>query len=170
VSRVLLQFTYEFEGVSPLSLPIAANTLRVLDRTGVPIRELPRLTGVSKEANSMATGFLARRECLVVEPDPTTGRGKQARLTSKGQKALDAFGRRLAATEAQWVEGFGRDDVGALRESLTRLVGADLTLSGSPLAEGLTPYPDGWRSSVRPPERLPHCPMVLHRGGYPDGS
>jgi DNA-binding MarR family transcriptional regulator len=170
LSRVLLQFTYEFEAVSRLSLPIVANTLRVLDGTGVPVRDLPRLTGVSKEANSMAVGFLARRECLLVEPDPMTARGKQVRLTPKGQKALEAFGRRLSATEAQWVEGLGRDDVRALRQSLTRLVGADLTLLGSPLAEGLTPYPDGWRSSVRPPERLPHYPMVLHRGGYPDGS
>jgi DNA-binding MarR family transcriptional regulator len=170
LSRVLLQFTYEFEGASRLSLPIAANTLRVLDRTGVPIRDLPRLTGVSKEANSMAVGFLARRGCLVVDADPTASGGKRARLTPKGQKALDAFGQRLSATEAQWVEGFGRDAVGAIRQSLTRLVGEDLTLRGSPLAEGLTPYPDGWRSSVRPPETLPHYPMVLHRGGYPDGS
>jgi DNA-binding MarR family transcriptional regulator len=151
-------------------VPIAANTLRVLDQTGVPIRDLPRRTGVSKEGHSMALGFLARRECLELEPDPTAGRGRRARLTPKGQKALQAFGRRLAATESKWVEGFGRDDVTALRESLTRLVGPELTLRESSLAEGLTPYPDGWRSSVRPPETLPHYPMVLHRGGYPDGS
>ncbi len=49
------------------------------------------------------------------------------------------------------------------------------------LALGLEPYPDGWRS--RPPylaqtkavladpaAALPRHPMVLHRGGYPDGS
>ena len=35
---------------------------------------------------------------------------------------------------------------------------------------GLEPYPDGWRAKVRRPEALPHYPMVLHRGGYPDGS
>jgi hypothetical protein len=27
-----------------------------------------------------------------------------------------------------------------------------------------------WRASVPNPETLPHYPMVLHRGGYPDGS
>jgi hypothetical protein len=32
------------------------------------------------------------------------------------------------------------------------------------------PYPENWRDSVRPPITLPHYPMVLHRGGYPDGS
>jgi hypothetical protein len=35
---------------------------------------------------------------------------------------------------------------------------------------GLEPYPDGWRASVRRPETLPHFPMVMHRGGFPDGS
>jgi hypothetical protein len=35
---------------------------------------------------------------------------------------------------------------------------------------GLEPYPDNWRTDVRPPQMLPHFPMVLHRGGFPDGS
>ena len=35
---------------------------------------------------------------------------------------------------------------------------------------GLEPYPDNWRADVRPPQALPHYPMVLHRGGFPDGS
>jgi hypothetical protein len=34
----------------------------------------------------------------------------------------------------------------------------------------MQPYPDGWRASVRAPATLPQYPMVLHRGGYPDGS
>ena len=40
----------------------------------------------------------------------------------------------------------------------------------SPLFRGLEPYPDGWRAKVRKPDTLPHYPMVLHRGGFPDGS
>jgi hypothetical protein len=39
-----------------------------------------------------------------------------------------------------------------------------------PLFGGLEPYPDNWRALVRRPDVLPHFPMVLHRGGYPDGS
>ena len=35
---------------------------------------------------------------------------------------------------------------------------------------GLEPYPDNWRASARRAATLPHYPMVLHRGGYPDGS
>jgi methyltransferase (TIGR00027 family) len=39
-----------------------------------------------------------------------------------------------------------------------------------PLFAGLEPYPDNWRASARPLVTLPHFPMVLHRGCYPDGS
>lgn len=28
----------------------------------------------------------------------------------------------------------------------------------------------GWRAPLRRPVTLPHYPMVLHRGGFPDGS
>jgi hypothetical protein len=34
----------------------------------------------------------------------------------------------------------------------------------------MKPYADGWRASVCRPGTLPHYPMILHRGGYPDGS
>ena len=64
---------------------------------------------------------------------------------------------------------FGHDLISKLRESLEQLVGGD-TAEQSRLFEGLRPYPDGWRSSVRKPEILPHYPMVLHRGGFPDGA
>ena len=38
------------------------------------------------------------------------------------------------------------------------------------VAAGLVAYPDNWRAAVRRPATLPHYPMVLYRGGYPDGS
>ena len=39
-----------------------------------------------------------------------------------------------------------------------------------PLFGGLRPYPENWRARISPITSLPHYPMVLHRGGYPDGS
>ena len=55
---------------------------------------------------------------------------------------------------------------GAIRASLEPLAaGRPPVLSG-----GLEPYPDNWRASIRRPATLPHFPVVLHRGGYPDGS
>ena len=32
------------------------------------------------------------------------------------------------------------------------------------------PEPSGWRAGARQPQTLPHFPLVLHRGGYPDGA
>jgi hypothetical protein len=63
-----------------------------------------------------------------------------------------------------------------LRKALAALLGQRAQLS-----EGLRPYPGGWRARKRyleqtnaviddPVGRLPHYPMVLHRGGWPDGS
>ncbi|MGO9964881.1 MAG: hypothetical protein ACLPUG_15835 [Acidimicrobiales bacterium] len=169
LAKVLLMFTVDFEAGSNLSLPTSANALRVLDDKGVRLRDLPRLTGVSKEAMAMSVGLLNRLGCVVVEPDPTASRGKVVRLTEKGRKAQDRYRRILSDTERQWQVRFGEETISELRGALEPLVG-DGTVLHSPLFEGLQPYPDGWRASVRSPETLPHYPMVLHRGGYPDGS
>ena len=97
-------------------------------------------------------------------------RGKLVRLTPKGQNAQVKYRRILAVTEDRWTERFGEVAIGDLRESLERLVGDEPDGQKSLLLQGLEPYPDGWRASVRRPNTLPHYPMVLHRGGYPDGS
>lgn len=170
VARVLLGFTLDFEAESRISLPISANTLRVLDDSGVRVRDLPRLTGVSKEANAMATGFLVRHGCVEVVPDPSAPRGKVVRLTAKGRAAQAKYRRILGSTEDLWEQRFGPSTLGGLRQSLERVTAGGSAGPGSLLFSGIVPYPEGWRASVRPPETLPHYPMVLHRGGYPDGS
>jgi len=169
LSRVLLAFAIEFERESDLSLAISANVVRVLDEKGVPVRDLPLLTGVSKEAIRMAAAFLQKRRLAVFETDPAGSRGKVARLTPKGREAQDAYRRLTLIIEERWQARFGKDTIRALREPLERLVG-EATAQRSPLFGGLQPYPDGWRASVRKPDTLPHYPMVLHRGGFPDGS
>ncbi len=113
----------------------------------------------------MALGFLERHECAVPEPDPSGGRGKVIRLTPKGQKAQAKYRRVLRETEERWAEQFGPDAVADLRASLDQVLG-----DGVLLRQGTQPYPDGWRASVRALPTLPLYPMVLHRGGYPDGS
>jgi DNA-binding MarR family transcriptional regulator len=167
LSKVLLAFAIEFERESALSLAIGANLLRVLDEKGVRIRDLPLLTGVSKQAIGMAMGILRKRSLAVEEPERMGSRVKVARLTPMGRAAQDAYRQLLAVVEKRWRARFGKDAIGALRNSLERLAGEP---AQSPLFRGLEPYPDGWRASVRKPNTLPHYPMVLHRGGYPDGS
>ena len=169
LARVLLAFAIEFERESDLSLAISANVVRVLDEKGVRVRDLPLLTGVSKEAISMAMGVLQKRRTAVIEPDQTGVRAKVARLTAKGREAQDAYRQLPGIIEERWQAGFGKETVRTLRELLETLVG-EPSAQRSPLFRGLEPYPDGWRASVRKPDTLPHFPMVLHRGGFPDGS
>lgn len=160
LSRALLAFAIEFERESDLSLAISANVLRVLNESGVRVRDLPVLTGVSKEAISMAMGILQKKGVAVMEPDPAGSRTKIARLTPKGRKAQEAYQRLIGIIEERWQGRFGEENIRALRESLERLA----------REPRLEPYPDGWRASVPKPSTLPHYPMLLHRGGYPDGS
>ncbi len=116
----------------------------------------------------MACNFAANRRLIVIESDAAGGKWKVARLTQKGAKARDLYDELLGSLEGRWLDRFGSDVMARLRVSLQRLTGPGGPQS--PLFAGLEPYPDGWRAAVRPPATLPHFPMVLHRGGYPDGS
>jgi hypothetical protein len=78
LSRALLQFAIEFERESDLSLAISANLVRVLDEKGVRVRDLPLLTGVSKEALAAAMGVLQKKRAAVVESDKTGRLTKRA--------------------------------------------------------------------------------------------
>lgn len=117
----------------------------------------------------MAMGILEKGHFVVVEPDPDGSRFKIVRLTPKGRKAQETYRQLLDVIEDRWEARFGEATIYNLREALEQLVG-NPTAQQSPLFKGLEPYPDGWRASVRKPETLPHYPMVLHRGGFPDGS
>jgi len=162
LSKVLLAFAIEFERESRVSLAICANVLRLLDEEGVHVRDLPRLAGVSKEAIATSLSFLVKRRDVVMEVE-SGKRFKVAILTAKGRDARDTYRQLVWAIEERWQARFGMDTIRSLRELLERL-------GVSPLLRGLKPYPDGWRASVPSPRELPHYPMILHRGGFPDGS
>jgi hypothetical protein len=121
---------------------------------------------------AMIIGFLVRAGLATVAPDPA-GRGKVVRLTARGLAAKDRGVARIAAL----------DDAIGIRDGcqLGLRAALDTVLESPALAEGMQPPPTGWRA--RPPylaqtERLltdprgalPRHPLVLHRGGYPDGS
>ena len=171
LSQALLSFTLEYEDEAALSLAMSANVVRVLSADGIPIRDLPARSGVSKEAITAAIGFLQRNGYAAVDHDPAD-RSRLVRLTDEGL-AAQAQGARLAkAVEQRWRKRLGGD--------FDRLTKALIT--GRQLALGLQPYPDGWRAArnpyrarthavlADPVSALPQYPMVLHRGGYPDGS
>ena len=169
LARVLLAFALEFEDQSEVSLGISANVLRVLDEKGVRLRDLPLLSGVSKEAISMAMGILRKQGLTEIKDAPSGSRFKIVLLTTKGRKARENYHKLVGQIEKRWQSRFGADTIRQLQISLTILVG-DGTAERSPLFRGLEPYPDNWRAKVPKLRILPHYPMVLHRGGFPDGS
>jgi DNA-binding MarR family transcriptional regulator len=169
LSKALLSFSIEFECESEVSLAIGANVLRLPCEKGVEVSDLPRLSGVSKEAIAMSLSFLGKRGYAVIQPKSNANRKKVLVLTPEGRKAQDKYRQLLLAIEARWHTRFGEQAVGRLRELLEQLAVGPAEQRSS-LFQGLEPYPEGWRASVPRPEVLPHYPMVLHRGGFPDGS
>jgi methyltransferase (TIGR00027 family) len=166
LSRVLLSFAVEYEREAGLSLAVAANVLRVLGTEGTRLRDLPALTGTSKESVRWALGLLTRGDLVAEEPDPAASRGRVARLTPRGLDAQRLYHELTGEIERRWHDRFTPAVITALRASLEPLTAGQ----PAPLFGGLEPYPDNWRALVRRPDVLPHFPMVLHRGGYPDGS
>jgi DNA-binding MarR family transcriptional regulator len=173
LAHVLMAYTLEFEGGSALSLPLSANVLRVLHRDATQVRDLPALTGISKEAVAVSLTSLAKTDYVVVEGTPASKR--TIRLTAAGERLQEDHRRVHAVLEEGWGTRLGSDVVRRLGASLDRILG------DRELTAGLTPHPGGWRASkpyarqtqaviADPRGRLPHYPMVLHRGGWPDGS
>ena len=180
LSSVLLAFTLDYEREADFALAIGANVLRVLTTEGVRPRDLPVLTGVSKEAVAFGTGFLARSGAAVERPDPQANRGKLVALTATGSRSQAAYHRHVAAIERAWDVRFGERAIARVRTALETILNHAQN-GRSVLADGLRAAPGGWRTQppyaaqtkrliADPIGALPHHPMVLHRGGWPDGS
>lgn len=169
LSKVLLAFAIEFERESELSLAIAANVLRFVGDEGVRVKELPRMAGVSKEAIAMAISFLEKRGYAVLAAESASSRVKVLALTAKGRFAQQTGNALLLKIEEEWRAHYGEDTVNKLCAVLEELAGKP-GAEPPPLMAGLRAHSDCWRASLPAPETLPHYPMILHRGGFPDGS
>jgi methyltransferase (TIGR00027 family) len=166
LSRPLNAFAAQYEAEPGPSLAISANILRVLPDDGAYTKDIPARGGVSKESVAMAMGVLVKSGVVTEGPGPGGSRFKFTRLTARGIAARDEYPALAADIEQDWRSRFGPAPVTAVREAL-----APLTVGTPPrLFAGLAPYPDNWRARLAPPATLPHFPMTLHRGGYPDGS
>src|SRR5262245_3470296 len=62
LSRTLLAYTLDVEREADVSLPVGLNVLRVLTPHGVPVRDLPVRSGVSKEGISMTLNLLVKAD------------------------------------------------------------------------------------------------------------
>ena len=145
LAQALTELTLEHERGSAVSLPLAANFLRVIDERTVRVRDLPALTGVSKEATAMAMSFLKRRGLAEVGPGPTV------ELTASGSAARDDYTRRARRTT---------DD------GLGSVISAILSRR-EPLRRGLVPPETSWRwrsGYAAQTRRLVDDPLVRCRG------
>ncbi len=159
LGQALTALILEHEQGSEVSLPKGANVLRVIDAGSVKIRDLPRLAGISKESVAMATKYLERKGLGQIQPR------RSITLTAAGQNAARDYRERAAQLRNS-----------ALRASLNGILS-----QREALAAGLVPADGGRRASMPwlaqtqriladPIGGLPWHPMVLHRGGWPDGS
>ena len=173
LAQALLAYTLDFEARSELSLALSANVVRAVGEAGTPVRDIPAATGISKEGTSIALRFLGKTGYTSIEG--STAATRHARFTTKGRKARARMPHLHSEVEAAWGTRFGVDEVRILRTAL------DGILEHPSLAEGLRPHADAWRASKayrartdvlleNPRAALPHYPLVLHRGGWPDGS
>ena len=149
-----------------VSQPMWSNFLQFVATDGMV---LGQLRGHASLVN--LTG-LQRWGYIVLEPDaggPMVGLGR-------GGRAARRIWRPLATEiEQRWEARFGPDDIAGLRHSLIGLLDPDdPRLVGeapdSPTVGGSGAISRQLAATVRKPDTLPHYPMVLHRGGYPDGS
>lgn len=176
LAHLWLAFALEFEQEAELSLPLSANVLRVLDEP-VPGRDLPRVSGISREAAKMALAYLERHGYARIGPDPDRPRTPTVTLTEQGLGAREQYLALLVDIEDDWSRRFGKV-VAELREALLALVAVS---DGKAFADALVPHDSGWRASAayaaqteaflsEPRRFLPQAPLTLFRGGWPDGS
>ncbi len=159
LGQVLTSLTIAHERDAEVSLPLAANVLRVIANVSVRTRDLPQRAGVSKEAIAMAISYLRAKSLVAARPD------RSVVLTSNGLEALDDYRARAARPKHE-----------ALRGALEGILS-----HGEALSAGLVPPEGCWRSEkpyLTQTKRLlsdltgalPSHPMVLHRSAWPDGS
>ncbi len=162
LARVLLAYAVEFESRSSMAMAITVNIVPHLSG-GPRSREIASRAGVSTEGCEMALTTLRGRG--MIKP---RSRGGPVELTEKGHASIREWQRDLAELEEIW-RSRHRD---ALERVASALVGMGMStdVKDERVAEGLKPYPDGWRAKRPPIQLLPAFPMVLHRGGYPDGA
>lgn len=166
LGNMLEAFETEYEEQAKLELALSANLLRVIEGQGVRIRDLPRLTGISKEATALLLKSAEKRGYVIVESE---NRAQILKLTSRGTGAREKYAETAAAIERRWRPRFGENVIAELRRSLEVLTIAS-DGGKAPIFRALEGYPEGWRANLAMPEVLPHFPMISHRGGFPDGS
>jgi hypothetical protein len=166
LSRALLASAMAYEATSAVSLAIAANVLRLAAEPAA-LRTVPD-AGISREAvvvavTALDAGGFGHADTEGPKREPRLG------LTERGQREREAYPGRLATIEVEWRSRIGDGPIDGLRAALS-VPGSSDGSDPAPLQQAITPPPDVWRARTPRSDVLPDFPVVLHRGGYPDGA
>lgn len=113
-------------GYPDLAVAHGANVLRFLslDRA-VPVAEVVRRSGVTKQAISQQVRHLADHGYLTVEAEKTDGRAKALRFTALGERSKEVAVRITADVEREWAQRHGETTISGLRGALELVLGSD---------------------------------------------
>jgi hypothetical protein len=148
-----------------VSLVMWSNCMQWVGQEDVRVGELEDLARTKTNLDGMV-----RWGYILIEPNPPDSRSKRPgadwmiRATLKGRRAQEIWEPLFAVIEQRWEARFGKREIDQLRESLRALTSAIAPNSLTACQSW------DWRASVRKPITLPYYPMVLHRGGFSDGS
>jgi hypothetical protein len=160
LAKLLNAFALDYERETFQALIVSANVLRIIPAEGVAIRTLAPTAGIAKGA--MINALKLVLSSGAVEPHATTAsKGSALRRTSKGDNLHALYEETVSAIEARWRAQFGAEFINQIQKALP---------TEEKLLAAIKPQTGNWRANVPAPTHLPWFPMILHRGGFPDGS
>src|SRR5258708_30849059 len=125
LSKVLLAFAIDFETEANFPLALYANFLRPAHEQDIRVKDIPRLSGVSKEATAMALDRLQKQRKAEVKNESPASRFKVLAVNAKGRAKIACCVRIIDEIQTRWQERFGAGQIANLRGSLESLIQAE---------------------------------------------
>ena len=89
---------------------------------GIRLTELAERAQLTKQLVNYLVSTMEEQGYVERVADPTDGRAKLVRLTSRGQAASEAGARIIASIEKKWADLIGESNMQSLRNELERLI------------------------------------------------
>ena len=102
--------------------PGAANVFPFMSPEGITVSELAERAGVRKQTMAQAVDQLERTGYVERRPNPNDRRSRLVFLTDRGAKVPPVTHAAAAGVEERWAQLTSREELEALRESLSRLL------------------------------------------------
>ena len=103
--------------------PAQARVFQRIAPDGSRLTDLAAQAGITKQSAGFLVDQLERAGYVERVPDPTDARARLVRVAQRGTAATPAAAAIVAEVEAEWTAHLGRQRLGQLRRTLTRLRG-----------------------------------------------